>query len=165
MDLALGLLYGCPVEDLIRLLIVSQHLLKFEVYLLMKVQELGVSDFKDALRILLTQDHLDLPIQVTNAHQVSILQAIIKLGQTIKQANVLSQFGPKLDCIAVCLDARTGSMSRLGELILTVRALSLEEGKDPGALEARLALLTRKVAAFNHRLHSVLPLVWCQITH
>lgn len=54
----------------------------------MQVEELGVCDLENALRILLTQHFLDLFVQVSHAHQVTLLQVLIHLRQGVEQTDV-----------------------------------------------------------------------------
>ena len=66
----LSFLYSSSIENLICLKVVSEHLLKLVIDLLVQVEQLSVRNVENTLCILLAEDLLNLFVQVSDAHQV-----------------------------------------------------------------------------------------------
>jgi len=75
----LRLLYCGPIENLICLHIVREHLLELEIDLLVQVQQLGVGDLENALSVLLAKHFLNFLVEIADAHQVAIFKVLIQL--------------------------------------------------------------------------------------
>ena len=64
----LRLLNCGPVEDLICLHVVREHLLEFEIDLLVQVQQLGVGDLENTLSVLLAKYFLYFLVEIADTH-------------------------------------------------------------------------------------------------
>ena len=120
---------------------------------------------ENPLCVLLAQHFLNLLVKVPHTHQVTVFEVLIELREGVKQADVLAQFAPELQGVAIRLNACAGTETRLRELVLAIVALGLEEWVNALALLARLPLFARKVAVFHDFRHSPVPLARGQFAH
>ena len=65
------------IKYLICVEVVSEHLFKLVIDLLVQVQKLSVRDLEDPLRILLAEYFFYLFVEITHAHQVSVFQVLV----------------------------------------------------------------------------------------
>lgn len=105
----------------------------------MQVQQLAISDAKQSLGIILTQDSLDLLIQVPNTLHMLLTKHVIDLADSVK---VRLYTIPELHNVGFLHQRTACTISCLGELehATRVAALCFEEGVHSLALCACFTL-------------------------